>query len=148
MLKIRLARVGRRNRPHFRVVLTPKSKPPKSGYIAVLGNYDPIKKNLEINKKELKEWLEKGAQPSDTVHNILVKNKIITGKKIKTSKDKLKQASKTEKKEEKTDRKEKSADKDDQDSTKEDKKRKDSPKKPEAGKEEKEDKESKNKAKE
>lgn len=88
MLKIRLSRVGRKNRPLFRVVVSEKSKPVKSGYITSLGTWDPVKKKLEIDQKETTKWLEKGAKPSDTVNNLFVKNKIIKGKIVKTSKEK------------------------------------------------------------
>ena len=67
MLKIRLARVGRRKRPVFRIVLTEHTKSPKAGYKEQLGTFDPIKKDLIINIDAIKEWISKGAQPSERV---------------------------------------------------------------------------------
>jgi len=96
MLKIRLSRVGRKNRPLFRLVVAPKSAPAKSGYLKSLGTWDPVKKNLNIDQKELKKWLLKGAKTSNTVHNILVKEKIIKAKKIKISREKPKNKKKEE----------------------------------------------------
>ena len=106
MLKIRLARVGRRNRPYFRVVVTEHTAPTKSGYLKVIGHYDPLKKKLEVDKEAIKEWQKKGAQLSTTVNNLLVKEKIIKGPKIKVSREKKKKE-KAEKKEDKTKKKEK-----------------------------------------
>jgi len=83
MLKIRLKRIGRRNHPSFRVVLVDSEKGPKSGKVnEVLGSYNPHTNEKEIAGDRVKFWIEKGAQVSDTVHNILVSEKIIDGKKI------------------------------------------------------------------
>lgn len=82
MLKIRLKRVGRRHDPSFRVVVTDSHQGPKSGnYVEMLGSYDPRKDNPVIQGERVRHWLSQGAQVSDTVHNILVSQKIIEGKK-------------------------------------------------------------------
>ncbi len=84
MLIIRLQRVGKRNEPTFRVVLTDSKNGPKSGkFLEVLGSYDPRDKNItKIDSERVKEWISKGAQVSDTVHNILINQGTIEGKKI------------------------------------------------------------------
>ena len=83
MLKIRLQRVGRKHDPVFRIVLTDSRNGPKSGkFLEVLGSYDPRRENDQINEVSIKKWLSHGAQPSESVHNLLVKHKIIEGKKI------------------------------------------------------------------
>lgn len=83
MLKIRLKRVGRKHDPSFRVVLVNSIKGPQTGKInEILGFYDPRKNIKELKKEEIKSWISKGAQVSDTVHNLLVDQKIIEGKKI------------------------------------------------------------------
>jgi small subunit ribosomal protein S16 len=83
MLKIRLKRVGRKNDPSFRVVLLDSKKGPQTGKInEILGFYDPRKDVKELKGDRIKEWMAKGAQVSDTVHNLLVSEKIIEGKKI------------------------------------------------------------------
>ena len=74
MLAIRLSRHGRSKRPFYRVVLTEHTKPAKSGYKAVLGSYDPLKHNFEIDAPVVKEWIEKGAQPSERVAKLLFKS--------------------------------------------------------------------------
>ncbi len=73
MLKIRLARAGRRKLPFFRVVLTEHTKSPQGGYKLVLGWFDPIKHITEIKVDAIKEWIAKGAQPSERVAKIAYK---------------------------------------------------------------------------
>lgn len=81
---IRLQRVGRKNIPTFRVVLTDKQNSTKSGrFLEILGAYDPREGGVKkLNGERIKHWLSKGAQASDTLHNLLLSEKIITGKKI------------------------------------------------------------------
>jgi len=82
MLKIRLQRVGRKHEPTFRVVLTDSKNSTKSGrFLEILGSYDPRKTVDSLQGARISEWMSKGAQVSDTVHNLLVKHKIIEGKK-------------------------------------------------------------------
>lgn len=87
MLKVRLQRVGRKNDPSFRVVVMDSKKDSQSGkVIEVLGAYDARGKMGEratINAERAKYWISVGAQPSDTVHNLLVDAKVVTGEKIK-----------------------------------------------------------------
>lgn len=85
MLMIRLQRTGRVHEPTFRVVLTDSKNGPKSGkYLKNLGWYDTRIKNKveQIDVEAVKEWMSKGAKLSVTLHNFLVSNKVITGKKI------------------------------------------------------------------
>ncbi len=82
MLRIKLQRVGKKNDPSFRVVVTDKRTGPKSNkHNALVGHYDAIRKTINLKGAEIKEWISKGAQPTDTVHNLLVKEGIIEGKK-------------------------------------------------------------------
>ena len=85
MLIIRLQRVGRVHEPSFRIVLTDSKHGPKSGKaVEVLGSYDARKGKgtNHVDGEKVKYWISKGAQVSDTVHNYLVDEKILTGKKI------------------------------------------------------------------
>ena len=82
MLKIRLQRVGRKNHAEFRVVVTESTKGPKSAnYLEILGAYNPHTNAVTVEADRIKHWISKGAQPSDTVHNILVGQKVIEGTK-------------------------------------------------------------------
>ena len=83
MLKIRLQRVGRKNIPVFRVVLTDSKNSTKSGkYLEVLGSFDPVNDVKTVDADRVKYWISKGAKPSETLHNFLITEKIIEGKKI------------------------------------------------------------------
>jgi small subunit ribosomal protein S16 len=83
MLKIRLQRTGRKNDPSFRVVLTDSKNAAKSGkFLEVLGNYSPKLGTTSFEGERIKQWLKNGAKLSSTVHNFLIKEKIIEGKKI------------------------------------------------------------------
>ncbi|OHA18821.1 MAG: 30S ribosomal protein S16 [Candidatus Taylorbacteria bacterium RIFCSPHIGHO2_01_FULL_45_63] len=81
---IRLQRVGRKNVPIFRVVLTDKRNSTKSGkYLEALGAYDPRKNGIkQFSADRIKHLMSMGAKVTDTMHNLLLSEKIITGKKI------------------------------------------------------------------
>ncbi len=87
MLKIRLQRIGRKNDPAFRVVLTDSKNSTKSGrFLEILGTYNPkvLDKKLRLSfvDDRIKYWLTQGAKLSDTMHNFLVNEKLIEGKKV------------------------------------------------------------------
>ena len=87
MLMIRLQRVGRIHEPTFRLVLTDSKNSTKSGkFLEILGTYNPkaIDKKLRTTfvNDRIKYWLSQGAKLSDTMHNFLVHDKIIEGKKV------------------------------------------------------------------
>ena len=83
MLKIRLQRIGRKNDPSFRAVLTDSKNSTKSGkFLEVLGTYNPKAGEKNLNADRIKYWMGKGVKCSDTMHNFLVHDKVITGKKI------------------------------------------------------------------
>jgi len=83
MLVIRFLRVGKKNQPFFRIVVTDKKKPPRGGrFLEILGFFNPLTKEKNLKKERVKYWLSVGAQPSPRVHNLLIEEKIISGKKI------------------------------------------------------------------
>ncbi len=80
---MRLQRVGRRNDPSYRIVVTDKRTGPKSDkHVDRLGSYNPKLNHVQLDVEKAKEWLAKGVQPSDTLHNLLISQKVIEGKKI------------------------------------------------------------------
>ena len=82
MLKIRLQRTGRKNDPAFRVVLTDSKNSTKSGkFIEILGSYNVKSGEVLFKTDRIQKWIKDGAQVSDTVHNFLVAQKVIDGKK-------------------------------------------------------------------
>jgi len=82
MLKIRLARVGKRGHATFRIIVTEHTRPPKSGSLKSLGSYDPHTDTVRVDAERLKFYLSHGAKPSPTVHNLLIEQKVIEGKKV------------------------------------------------------------------
>jgi small subunit ribosomal protein S16 len=83
MLTIRLSRVGRKNDPSFRVIVVESKRKPQPGnYLEMVGSYNPKMNRVELNGERIKHWISNGATVSDTVHNLLVSNKIIDAKKI------------------------------------------------------------------
>jgi len=82
MLKIRLQRIGRKNDPAFRAVLTDSKNSTKSGkFLEIVGTYNPKAGEVNFKNDRIVYWMSKGAQVSDTMHNFLVHNKVIEGKK-------------------------------------------------------------------
>lgn len=80
---MRLQRVGRKNDPSYRIVVTDKRTGVKSdNHVDRIGSYNPKLNHIQLDVEKAKEWLAKGVQPSDTMHNILVSQKVIEGKKI------------------------------------------------------------------
>ena len=89
MLVIRLFRTGKKHQPFFKIVVTDKRRPPKGGrFVEEIGFVNPLTKEKKINKERAKYWLSVGAQPSDTVYNLLVSEKFVEGKKIPLHKKK------------------------------------------------------------
>jgi small subunit ribosomal protein S16 len=78
VLAIRLARIGKKKKPFYRVVVLDKRKPRNGRTVEIVGTYDPLKKPAEIklDAERIKYWLGCGAQPSDTVRSFLLAQKI------------------------------------------------------------------------
>lgn len=74
-VKIRLKRIGAKKRPFYRIVVADSRSPRDGAFIDEIGYYNPTTDptTLEINAEKAKEWLKKGAQPSDTVKTLLAK---------------------------------------------------------------------------
>ena len=73
MVRIRLARMGRKRRPFYRVVAADSRAPRDGKFIEVLGTYDPMKDPMELKFKmeRIEHWISHGAQPSDTVARLI-----------------------------------------------------------------------------
>ncbi len=105
MLTIRFLRTGKKNQPFFKIVIVDKKRSSKAGrFIEQVGFYNPFKKEKDLKAERIKYWISVGAQPSDTVYNLLISEKIIEGKKTsvhkKTKKEKEKPKEEVSKKEE------------------------------------------------
>ena len=73
MLKIRLKRIGRKNKPFYRVVLMESLSKRDGKSIAELGYYDPIKKIINLDKITISKYLNYGAYPTNTVRHLIYK---------------------------------------------------------------------------
>ena len=81
-----MTRKGKKNQPFFKVVVIDKRRSSKGGRaVEDLGYVDPLKKRKNLKKERILYWISKGAQPSDSIHNLLVSEKIIDAKKIHVS---------------------------------------------------------------
>ena len=78
MLSIRLARIGKKKKPFYRVVVIEKSRPRNGRTLEVVGTYDPLQKPalVKLEADRVKYWLGCGAQPSDTVRSFFKGQKI------------------------------------------------------------------------
>ena len=80
MVRIRMQRYGRRNRPFYRIAAVEKRARRDGPVIENLGWYNPVapdaNKQVEINTERVQYWLSKGAQPSDTMRDFLAKRGI------------------------------------------------------------------------
>lgn len=81
MLVIRLNRTGKRNKSQFRIALQEHTIAPGGKHVEILGSWDPHQKKGVFKAEKIKEWIRKGAQPSNTVQNLLINQGIIEGKK-------------------------------------------------------------------
>ncbi|HEX3082248.1 MAG TPA: 30S ribosomal protein S16 [Candidatus Saccharimonadia bacterium] len=76
MLVIRLARTGRAKYPTYRIVAAESARAATGKFVAVLGHYNPHTKELVMNREQISGYLTNGAQPSNTVVRLLMREKV------------------------------------------------------------------------
>jgi small subunit ribosomal protein S16 len=78
--RIRLRRTGRRHQPTYRIVVTDKRAPRDGKFIETLGHYNPRTEpaTLEVNAEKARDWLSRGATPSETVRSLFKKAGVFT----------------------------------------------------------------------
>ena len=79
-VKIRLARVGRRKAPYYRIVVADSRRARDGRFIEIVGRYQPLQKEdkqLYVDEERALRWLNQGAIPSDTVRSIFRKQGIL-----------------------------------------------------------------------
>ncbi len=78
-VKIRLRRMGAKKAPFYRIVVADSRYPSNGRFIEEIGYYDPTKDPAVVNVdvEKAKAWVKNGAQPTDTVKDILKKNNVI-----------------------------------------------------------------------
>src|SRR5437764_14501084 len=74
-VRIRLTRIGKKKEPHYRVIVADQRSPRDGKFIEIIGKYKPLEDPslIEIDEDRALDWLRKGAQPSDSVANLLRK---------------------------------------------------------------------------
>ncbi len=79
MVKIRLRRMGAKKAPFYRIVVADSRYPRDGRFIDEIGYYDPMKepKQIVVDADKAKHWIANGAQPTDTVKDLLKKNGIM-----------------------------------------------------------------------
>lgn len=83
MLKIKLARIGKKKSPTYRLIISEVGRDPYGRILENLGSYNPRSKDLQVKSERINHWLSQGAQMTITVNNLLVSHKIIAGNIIK-----------------------------------------------------------------
>ncbi len=97
MLTIRLRRIGKRQHATFRFIVSEQRRSPQSSVNEFLGSYDPHTNpaTVQLQKERITYWISKGAQPSATVHNLLVEAGVIPGPKVRVGRAKKVEAAPT-----------------------------------------------------
>ena len=76
MLAIRLTRQGAKKKPFYRIVVDEKRSKRDGGFIEIVGYYNPLREpvELKLNHERISYWLKCGAQPTDTVRDLIRKS--------------------------------------------------------------------------
>ena len=74
-VKLRLKRMGSKQKPFYRIVAADSRSPRDGRFIETVGTYNPILKdnNITVDEEKVSKWINNGAQPTDTVKNLLTK---------------------------------------------------------------------------
>lgn len=80
--RIRLRRIGRKAIPLYRIVVTERTAPRDGRFIEILGTYDPRQKDahkkVSVDVEKARQWLAKGATPTETVESLLKRAGVIS----------------------------------------------------------------------
>ena len=82
-VKMRLTRMGDKKSPFYRIVVADSRKARDGEYVDLVGTYNPLKnpEEIKIDAEKAKKWIANGAQPTDTVKDLLVKANVVEAKK-------------------------------------------------------------------
>lgn len=95
MLAIKLSRIGKKRQASYRIIVKEKRSRLGGRVIEDLGWYNPKDKKFKVNAERVKYWIKSGAQPTASMHNLLVRAKVLEAPKIPVHK-KSKQETPTE----------------------------------------------------
>lgn len=77
-VRIRLTRMGARNKPVYRIVASDSRRPRDGQYIELIGTYNPAIDEVKVNEEVALKWLKLGALPTDTVRNLFSQKGVMT----------------------------------------------------------------------
>jgi small subunit ribosomal protein S16 len=80
-VRIRLTRKGTKKRPFYRIVVAHSESPRDGKFLEIIGTYNPLTDpaDIQINLEKLRVWLDRGAQPTDTVRSLIKQKGLLTG---------------------------------------------------------------------
>ena len=96
-VRIRLRRTGARKQPSYRFVVADAAAPRDGRFFEIVGHYNPRRQPVEIvlDEEKVKNWLARGAEPSDTVARLLAEKGLIEKAKVPTRKPRAKRTKKS-----------------------------------------------------
>jgi small subunit ribosomal protein S16 len=79
--RIRLTRKGTKKRPFYRIVVAHSEAPRDGKFLEIIGTYNPLTDpaEIQIDPERLRVWLDRGAQPTDTVRSLIKQKGLLTG---------------------------------------------------------------------
>ena len=79
--RIRLTRKGTKKRPFYRIVVANSESPRDGKFLEIIGTYNPLTDpaEIQIDPERLRVWLDRGAQPTDTVRSLIKQKGLLTG---------------------------------------------------------------------
>jgi small subunit ribosomal protein S16 len=82
VLKLRLRRMGAKRQPSYRIVVAESSSPRDGRFVETIGIYNPKTQpmTLRVDNERARYWLDRGAQPTDTVRSLLVRTGVVEGR--------------------------------------------------------------------
>ena len=80
-VRIRLTRKGAKKRPFYRIVVAHSDAPRDGKFLEIIGTYNPLTDpaEIQIDPEKLRIWLDRGAQPTDTVRSLIKRKGLLTG---------------------------------------------------------------------
>jgi len=80
-VRIRLTRKGAKKRPFYRIVVAHSDAPRDGKFLEIIGTYNPLTDpaEIQIDPEKLRIWLDRGAQPTDTVRSLIEQKGLLTG---------------------------------------------------------------------
>lgn len=80
-VRIRLTRKGTKKRPFYRIVVAHSEAPRDGKFLEIIGTYNPLTDpaEIQIDPERLRVWLDRGAQPTDTVRSLIKQQGLLTG---------------------------------------------------------------------